>query len=57
MPRTKNNPKLSHDQWLLKERENIRMIVQLKEENEVLKAKVKGRPQLKKNVFFPALPE
>ena len=37
MSGTKNNPKLSHDQWLEVQKEHIKMILKLKEENSELK--------------------
>ena len=37
MSGTKNNPKLSHDQWLEVQREHIKMVLKLKEENSELK--------------------
>jgi cell shape-determining protein MreC len=40
MTRTKNNPKLSHDQWLLIQKEQIKMITKLQEEKEDLERKV-----------------
>ena len=38
MTRAKKNPKLNHEQWLLIQKENIKMIVELQQENEKLKA-------------------
>ena len=40
MTRAKNNPKLNHEQWLLIQKDNIKMIVELQQENEKLKAEV-----------------
>ena len=40
MTRTKNNPKLSHDQWLLIQKDQIKMMTKLQEENDELKKKV-----------------
>ena len=40
MTRAKKNPKLNHEQWLLIQKENIKMIVELQQENEKLKAEV-----------------
>ena len=40
MTRSKKNPKLNHEQWLLIQKENIKMIVELQQENEKLKAEV-----------------
>ena len=37
---TKKNPKLNHEQWLLIQKDNIKMIVELQQENEKLKAEV-----------------
>ena len=41
MTRAKKNPKLSHEQWVLIQRDNIKMIVELQQENESLKAEKK----------------
>ena len=41
MTRTKNNPKLSHDQWLLVQKEQIKMITKLQEDKDELKRRVK----------------
>ena len=40
MGRTKNNPKLSNDQWLEVQKEQIKMVTKVKDENEKLKLKV-----------------
>ena len=40
MTRAKKNPKLNHEQWLLIQKDNIKMIVELQQENEKLKAEV-----------------
>ena len=50
MTRTKNNPKLSHDQWLLVQKEQIKMITKLQEDKDELKRRVKELEEaLKKN--------
>ena len=50
MTRTKNNPKLSHDQWLLVQKEQIKMITKLQEDKDELKSRVKELEEaLKKN--------
>ena len=50
MTRTKNNPKLSHDQWLLVQKEQIEMITKLQEDKDELKRRVKELEEaLKKN--------
>ena len=50
MTRTKNNQKLSHDQWLLIQKEQIKMITQLQEQNKTLKRKIENlEEELKKN--------
>ena len=41
MTREKKNPKLSHEQWVLIQKDNIKMIVELQQENESLKAEKK----------------
>ena len=40
MTRAKKNPKLNHEQWLLIQKDNIKMIVELRQENEKLKADI-----------------
>ena len=51
MTRTKNNPKLSHDQWLLIQKEQIKMITKLQEEKEDLERKVgELEEETKKNI-------
>ena len=40
MTRAKKNPKLNHEQWLLIQKDNIKMIVELQQENEKLRADV-----------------
>ena len=50
MTRTKNNPKLSHDQWLLVQKEQIKMITKLQEDKDELKRRVKELEEaLKRN--------
>ena len=50
MTRTNNNPKLSHDQWLLVQKEQIKMITKLQEDKDELKRRVKELEEaLKKN--------
>ena len=41
MTRAKTNPKLSDEQWVLIQKDNIIMIVELQQENESLKAEKK----------------
>ena len=41
MTRAKKNPKLSDEQWVLIQKDNIKMIVELQQENESLKAEKK----------------
>ena len=40
MTMAKKNPKLNHEQWLLIQKDNIKMIVELQQENEKLRADV-----------------
>ena len=41
MTKAKKNPKLSDEQWVLIQKDNIKMIVELQQENESLQAEKK----------------